>query len=347
MAAQNGHVRVIALEILIAVSIDDGKVVVVVLLADESAGVLAERAHLILERARIANQLALVQHAVDLFHDLVAAFDAHADIDRAGLMGDAMLSADFFQPIRAAATRCHDGMLGANLLRLLALAQGHAHAGFAVHNQLFAFPSENQLHAVFTQVIFQREIERLCLFRAEMANRAIDQLQACANGAAANLAHLFRITDALDMAIRAELKVDTVGIVDEILRVLLTDERREIAADLMGERELTIRKRARAGKAGRDMTIRAAVDAVIGDRLRAAAFFDGLTLFDDDDMLMAALTEHFNCGKDACRARADDDDIRIHIFSSCHAPQGVFLMSLILVLRGGRGNDRAADLRPA
>ena len=94
----------------------------------------------------------------------------------------------------------------------------------------------------------------------------------------------------------------------------------------MGERELTIRKRARAGKAGRDMAIRAAVDAVVGDRLRAAAFFDGLTLFDDDDALMAALTEHLNFSKDACRARADDNDIRIHIFSSCHAPQGVFLM---------------------
>ena len=68
-----------------------------------------------------------------------------------------------------------------------------------------------------------------------MANRAIDQLQTCTNGAAANLAHFFRIADALDMAVRAELKVDTVGIIDEILRVLLTDERREIAADLMGE----------------------------------------------------------------------------------------------------------------
>ena len=76
---------------------------------------------------------------------------------------------------------------------------------------------------------------------------------------------------------------------------------------------------------------------MVSDCLGAAAFFDGLTLFDDDDMLMAALTEHFNCGKDACRARADDNDIRIHIFSSCHTPQGVFLMSLILVLRGGRG----------
>ena len=43
----------------------DREVVVVVLLTDESAGILAERAYLVLERLRIADQLGFIQHLVD------------------------------------------------------------------------------------------------------------------------------------------------------------------------------------------------------------------------------------------------------------------------------------------
>ena len=81
------------------------------------------------------------------------------------------------------------------------------------------------------------------------------------------------------MAVRAEFEVDAVGVVDQILRVLRADERREIAADLVREGELAIRKRARAGKAGGDVAIRAAVDAVLGDGFRAAALFNRLDPF--------------------------------------------------------------------
>ena len=50
VGAEYGEVRVVALELLVGVSVDDGEVVVVVLLADEAAGILAERANLVLER---------------------------------------------------------------------------------------------------------------------------------------------------------------------------------------------------------------------------------------------------------------------------------------------------------
>ena len=69
--------------------------------------------------------------------------------------------------------------------------------------------------------------------------------------------HFLGVADALDVAVRAEFEVDAVGVVDQILRVLRADERREIAADLVREGELAIRKRARAGKAGGDVAIRA------------------------------------------------------------------------------------------
>lgn len=84
-------------------AVDDGEVVIIVLLRHEAAGVLTERAHLVLERGRVADELGLVQHAVDRLHDLVAHLDAHADIDRAGLVLHAVLEADLLQPVGAAA----------------------------------------------------------------------------------------------------------------------------------------------------------------------------------------------------------------------------------------------------
>lgn len=65
MGAEYGEVRVVALELLVGVSVDDGKVVVIVLLADEAAGILAERANLVLERLGIADELRLVENVVD------------------------------------------------------------------------------------------------------------------------------------------------------------------------------------------------------------------------------------------------------------------------------------------
>ncbi len=110
--AQNGQVGVVGLQILIRMSVDHGEVVVVVLLADETAGILAEGAHLVLERCGITDQLRFVQHVVDPLHDLVAALHAHADVDGARQMGDVMLGANALQPVRAAASGGDHGAVG-------------------------------------------------------------------------------------------------------------------------------------------------------------------------------------------------------------------------------------------
>lgn len=178
MGTENGHIGVVRFQFLITVTVDDGEIVVVIFLRHKAAGILAERAHLILERLGITDELGLVQDLVHRFHDLVSHLHAHADVDGAGDVLHAVLFAELFQPVRAAAARRNDGMPGADFLRLVALAQGNAEAGFAVHQQFFAFPAEEQLHVVVAQIVFQREIERLRLFRAEVADRAIDQLEA-------------------------------------------------------------------------------------------------------------------------------------------------------------------------
>ena len=66
-------------------SVDNGEVVVVVLLADKAAGILAEGADLVLEGLGIAHQLGLVQHPVHGLHDLVADLHPDADVHGAGL----------------------------------------------------------------------------------------------------------------------------------------------------------------------------------------------------------------------------------------------------------------------
>ena len=60
MGNENGKVGVIRLVHLVGMSIDDGKIVVVVLLADEAAGILAEGTNLVFEGGGIADKLGLI-----------------------------------------------------------------------------------------------------------------------------------------------------------------------------------------------------------------------------------------------------------------------------------------------
>ena len=94
MGAQDGEVRVVALQVLVGVAVHHRQVVVVVLLADEAAGVLAEGADLVLEGLGIAHQLGLVQHPVHHLHDLVADLHPDADVHGARLVGDVVLGAE-------------------------------------------------------------------------------------------------------------------------------------------------------------------------------------------------------------------------------------------------------------
>ena len=91
------------------------KVVVVVLLTYKAARVLAERAHLVLERQRVAYKLGLVEDGVYLLHYLVSHLNAHADIDRARLMRYAVALAGLFKPVRALAPGCYYNVLRVQL----------------------------------------------------------------------------------------------------------------------------------------------------------------------------------------------------------------------------------------
>ena len=114
------------------------------------------------------------------------------------------------------------------------------------------------------------------------------------------------------MAVCAELQIDAIGVIDQILCHLLAHERGEISAHFVRQGQLSIRKRAGARKAGGDVAIRPAIDALMGDHLGAAPLLDGLAFFHNGNALVASLTNHLNRRKYAGRACADDDDILIH-----------------------------------
>ena len=114
------------------------------------------------------------------------------------------------------------------------------------------------------------------------------------------------------MFVGAEFQIDPVGVVDEFDGEILTDERRQVAADLGGERQFPVRESARTGEAGGDMAIGFAVHALFRLALGAATFFNRLTLFDDQNGLFGALTEQFDGGEDAGRSGTDDNNIVSH-----------------------------------
>ena len=111
------------------------------------------------------------------------------------------------------------------------------------------------------------------------------------DGPAADFFYFFRIAHALDMLVCAEFQIDFIRIIDALLGELLADELGQAAAHLVAQRELAIRKRAGAGKAGCDMAKRLAIDAFLRLNLGAESFFYRLAFFHNGDFF---LLPHFN-----------------------------------------------------
>ena len=95
-----------------------------------------------------------------------------------------------------------------------------------------------------------------------MADGAVHQLQAGMDGVLADLLDLLAGVDALHMGVCAELQIDLVGVVDELLSELLADEAGQVAADLIGQAQFTVREGTGTGETGGDGAGGAAVDAV-------------------------------------------------------------------------------------
>ena len=304
-------VCVVGLEVLVGVTVYDCKTSVVVFLRDDSAGVLAEGAHLILERPRISYELALVQYAVNLFHYLIAYLNANADIDRSGLMRYVVLGADTLEPVRTASTGGNYGMLCGDLGLLLAVGNEYTLALAVNDGEIGALVAEQHFNALLLEILLDTEVYLVCMLGAEMTDGAVDEAQARHNSALAYLLDLFGVSEAFNVSIRTELEIDLIGIIDRLCSELLADKRRQISADIGTERELAVGECARTGEAGGDVAVRLAVDTLLCYRLRAMTLFDRQTLFYYYYISLGFAQQQLICGKDARRTCAYDDEIAI------------------------------------
>ena len=122
-----------------------------------------------------------------------------------------------------------------------------------------------------------------------------------------------RIANALYIGACAKLKVYLVSIIDGLLSHILTDKLGQIAAHLTAKGQLAVGECACAGKAGSNMAIGLAVDAVTGLILGAVTLFHRLTLFHYEYALLAAFFYHFNGSEYARRTCADYYYILFHL----------------------------------
>jgi len=117
------------------------------------------------------------------------------------------------------------------------------------------------------------------------------------------------------MRVSAKFQIDLVSVVDQLLGKILTDQLRQLAANLIGEGQLAVRERTGTGKAGGDGAGGAAVDAVAHFGFGAVALFHGLALFHQQHLLFAAVAQQLHSGKNASRAGTDNDQIILFHFS--------------------------------
>ena len=307
-----GEIGVVAFYVLVRVAVYHSKVVVVVFLAHKSAGILAEGAHLILEGLWIAYELGLIEYLVYPLHYLVSHLDPYPYIHCSRLMSYAVIGAEFFQPVRTPAAGSHNGMLCLYGAALLAVSDIHSLTFLAFEYKVGAFPAKQHLYAVALQILFYGKVKILSLFCSQMPYRAIHKAKSGLYGTLANILYLLGITYSLHPGACSEFKINLIRIIYRFLRNVRSYETWQVASHLAAQRQLTVRKRARAGKARSNVAVWLAVHAAAGLRFRAAAVLYSLPLFHDQYALPASLAQHFKRGEYARRSRADYHYVFFH-----------------------------------
>ena len=312
VGTENRKVGIFRFAILIRVAVDHCKIIVVILLADKTAGILTEGADLVFKRARISDQLGFVQNLIDELHHLIAHLNSNADVYCARLVCDSMFCTDPFQPVGTPSAGRDYRMSGQTVTAFLTSAQCRADTAFPFQQQFFTFPAKQHLDPFFGKILFNCKVELLGLFGTEMTNRTIDQLQPCLNRVFTDHLNLIRVADPFHMAVCPKLQIDIVGIMNRLLHQVGTHQLRQISPNLIGQGEFSIRKGTRTGKTSGNMTVGLAVDAMPGNRFRTTPLFDWLSLFHNQNLLAAAAAHHFQCREDTRRTGTNNQHICLH-----------------------------------
>ena len=116
------------------------------------------------------------------------------------------------------------------------------------------------------------------------------------------------------MSVGAEFKIYFVGVGDGFGDFFTADKVRQFASDIGRQAEFTVRKSPRARKA-RGYVAVFAVYAMADFGFRAASVFNRFAFFDDCDFAVGAELQKLQSGENARRARANDDDVFLHVSS--------------------------------
>ncbi len=206
-----------------------------------------------------------------------------------------MLLAHGVEPAGATTAGGDDRLAGLDARLAVTVAHHKATAHAILDHDLLALGLEEDVHAGVKQVLLDARVELLGLLGAKVADGAVHELEARANGAAANLRNLVGVAEALDVRVGAKVEIHLVDAVDGVLRKL-----GQVAAHLARERELAVREGAGAREARGDAA-RLAVDAVAHLGLGATALLDRQPLLDDGDGARVPLAEKAQRSEDASR----------------------------------------------
>jgi hypothetical protein len=155
-------------------------------------------------------------------------------------VANAVLVTHSVEPARAAASGGDDCLACLDARLAVAVAHHKAAAHAALNHDLLALGLEEDVHAGVKQVLLDARVELLGLLGAKVANGAVHELEARADGAAANLGHVIGVAEALDMRVSTKVEIHLVDAVDGLLRELVADELGQVAAHLARERELAV-----------------------------------------------------------------------------------------------------------
>ena len=156
-------------------------------------------------------------------------------------MRDAVLGTELLEPVCTAVSRGDNYGLGLDGDGLSATLNYHTAADLIVSdNEVAALKVEGYINAIFKKVLLDGVVYLLCLLCSEVANGTVDKLQTRLDGVSAYLLLLLLVAETLNVGISTKLEVDAVGVLYKIAGEVDPDEARQVAANLLGKRELAV-----------------------------------------------------------------------------------------------------------
>ena len=170
-----------------------------------------ERPHFIVKSRCIQHQLRLIQILVQILHDFVPHFHAHADIHRACLCLDTDFLALVLKPVRTFPAYRRN-----NLFRIISLPfVGNDTCRPAVfHENMFYHSIEKQRHSFLFQMLLQLGIYLISFLRPQMTDGAFDQFQVRIDCRFPYFPYFLLLICPVNILIRAEFQINGIGFTD-------------------------------------------------------------------------------------------------------------------------------------